>query len=208
MFGQIPARAKAGDRAPNLTWTKIVASVPASGGPQSLLGQTTVLLFLGPVSHNEQVFSIWNKLAEQFVDKPVNFVWIANETEESLGPFLKSHPVRGWLALDPQEESYKAYGVEGAAGVLIDQHGMIADFTFMTPQENQIQAVLDGRAIAIKGEPSEAQMSAILDGKAVRLDAEPFRSPPPPQKPDLPPSEEVHISPSLLSPTARRHVKT
>jgi uncharacterized protein (TIGR03435 family) len=202
MFGQVPALAKAGERAPNLTWTKIVASVPASGGPRSLFGQTTVLLFLPPVSHNEQAVSMWNKLVEQFADKPVNFVWIANEAEESLARFLKSHPVRGWLALDPQEESYKVYGVEGAAGVLIDQHGMIAGFTFMTPEENEIQAVLDGRAIAIKGTPSEAQMDAILDGKAVRLEAEPFRSPPPAQKPDVPPSEEVHISRSQTEGTA------
>ena len=196
MFGQDSAPVKAGDRAPNLTWTKVVASVPTSGGPQSLFGQTTVLLFLPPVSQNEQAVSIWNKLVEQFADKPVNFVWIANEAEEPIARFLKNHPFRGWLVLDPDEESYKACGVEGAAGVLIDQHGMIAGFSFMTPQENQIQAVLEGRAIAIKGDPSEAQMKAILDGGAVRLEAEPYKSPPPPQKPDFPPSEEVHISPS------------
>jgi hypothetical protein len=43
-----------------------------------------VLLFLRPVSRNEQAVSSWNKLVEQFADKPVNFVWIANEAEESL----------------------------------------------------------------------------------------------------------------------------
>jgi uncharacterized protein (TIGR03435 family) len=60
---------------------------------------------------------------------------------------------------------------------------------------------LDGRSIAIKGEPSEAQTNAILDNKIVRLEAEPSRSPPPPQKPDLPPSDEVHISPSKTNGT-------
>jgi len=202
MFSQARAPVHAGDPAPNLTWTKIVASVPASGGPRSLFGQTTVLQFLRPVSHNEHAVSEWNALVEQFADRPVNFVWIANEKEESLAPFLKTHPVRGWLVLDPSEESYKAYGVEGAAGVLIDPHGVIAGFTFMTPEADQIQAVLDRRTVAISGELSEAQMDAIRDSKAVRVEAEPIRSPSPPQKPNLPPSEEVHISPSETKGTA------
>jgi len=53
---------------------------------------------------------------------------------------------------------------------------------------------MDGRAVAIKGDPTEAQRAAFFAGEAVRLEAEPFRSPPPPQKPNLPPSDEVHIS--------------
>jgi hypothetical protein len=48
MFGQVGAPVKAGDPAPNLTWTKIVASTPTSAGPQTPLGQTTVLLFPPP----------------------------------------------------------------------------------------------------------------------------------------------------------------
>jgi len=82
VFGQVTAPVQTGDRAPNLTWAKIVASAPNSGGPQGLVGQTSVLLFLQPVTPNEQALSIWNELVEQFADKPVNFVWIANEGEE------------------------------------------------------------------------------------------------------------------------------
>lgn len=153
-FGQNPTPVRAGDPAPNLTWTKIVASSSTLAGPQNLSGQVTVLLFLRPVSHNEQTVSNWNKLVEQFADKPVNFLWIANEPEESLAPFLKSHAVRGWMVLDSQEESYKAYGIEGGAGVLIDTQGIIARYTSWTPDPKQIQAVLDGRAIAVKGKPT------------------------------------------------------
>src|SRR5215471_788000 len=106
MFGQDPAPVKAGDLAPNLTWGKIVSSTPTSAGPLNLLEQTTVLLFLPPVSQNREAVSQWNKLVEEFAGTPVNFVWIANEPEESLLPFVKTHPVRGWLVLDPQQESY------------------------------------------------------------------------------------------------------
>jgi uncharacterized protein (TIGR03435 family) len=139
--------------------------------------------------------STWNKLVEEFADKHVNFVWITNEPEESLAPFLKSHPVRGWMVLDPQQESYKSYGIERGDCVLVDRRGAIIGFS-STPNREQIQAALDGRAIAIKGEPTEEQKDAFFEGKAVQLEAEPFRFAAPPQKPDLPPSEEVHISPS------------
>jgi uncharacterized protein (TIGR03435 family) len=200
MSPEIPMPVKAGDPAPDLTWTRIIAST-ASGGPQSLIGQVTVLVFLPLVSHNEQTLAIWNRLVEEFADQPVNFVWIANEAEESLVPFLQNHPVRGWMVLDPAQESCRSYGVEVAGDVLIDPHGKIAGFTFMTPDRNQIQAVLDGRAIAVQGDPTEDQMDAFFEGKAVRLDAQPFRSPPPPQRPDYPPSDEVHISLSTVEGT-------
>jgi hypothetical protein len=196
VFGQTPIPVRAGDRAPSLTFTKVVHAGSASGGPQSLFGQTTVLNFLPPVSINEHAVIRWNKLVQQFADKPVNFVWIATEEEETLVPFLKTHPVRGWMVLDPQEESYQAYGIELGDGVLIDARGMIAGFTFGGPEAEQLQAVLDGRAIAIKGDPTEAQRKAFFKGNLVRVNAEPHRMPRP-QKPDLPPpSEEVYISPS------------
>jgi uncharacterized protein (TIGR03435 family) len=209
MFSQVPITVKTGDPAPHLTWTKIVASDPVSGTPENFIGYTTVLLFLRPVSHNEQTVSAWNKLVGQFAGMPVNFVWVADEKEESLLPFLKEHPVRGWMLLDPQEASYKAYGVEGSDEVLIDPRGTISGFSRWTPSQEQIQAVLDGRAIAVQGEPTEEQLDAFFEGKAVRVEASPSRPPPPPQKPDLPPSDEVHISLSqeqgTISSTAPDH---
>ncbi len=196
VFGQTPMPVKAGDRAPALTFSKIVQNGTGLGGPQSLVGQITVLNFLPPVSINGDAVKRWNELVEQFADKPLNFVWIAKEKEETLGPFLETHPVRGWMVLDPQDASYKAYGFWGGGGVIIDAQGIIAGFTFMPPDARQIQAVLDGTAVAIKGEPTEEQMDAMFEGKLVRLEAEPERMPAPPTKPDLPPSEEVYITPS------------
>lgn len=202
MFSHTAPSVQAGDPAPPLTWTKIVASTSESQGPQNLLGQTTVLLFLPPVSHNEQAVSIWNQLVDQFAGEPVNFVWIASEPEESLALFLKTNPVRGWMILDPQKKTYRAYGVGAAAGVLIEPRGTIAGFTFMSPNAQQIHAVLDGNAIAVKGEPTEEQMDALFEGRAVRLEAVPFRMPPPPRQPDLPPPGEVRIAPSQSDGTA------
>jgi uncharacterized protein (TIGR03435 family) len=211
MSAQIISSLKAGDPAPKLTYTRIVAFPGDSAGPENFAGRTTVLLFLGPVIANKQTVARWNGLVERFAEKGVNFVWIAKEKEDSLVPFLATHPVRGWMVLDPAEESYKTYGVEGGSGVLIDSHGVIAGFTSGAPQEDQIRAVLDGSAVVIDGQATEDQLDAIFEGKAVRLEARPRRMPPfePPRKPDVAPLEEPYISVSrtegTISSTAPDH---
>jgi uncharacterized protein (TIGR03435 family) len=191
VFGQTPAPVKAGDLAPNLIWTRILAG----GDPGSLLGHVTVIGFFPLVSPNESLVSLWNQLAAKFAGQAVHFVWIASEYQPPLDPWLEKHPVSGHLLLDPLGATAQAYGVE-FGGAIIDANGRVAGFTFMIPEEKQIKAVQEGRAIAIKGDPDDSQMDALLAGRAVRLNSEPHRTPVPQGKPDIPPSFEVQISPS------------
>jgi uncharacterized protein (TIGR03435 family) len=104
--------------------------------------------------------------------------------------------MNGWLLLDPTGETTRAYGAELSGTVIIDSSGRIAGFTFMDPDHAQIQAVLDGRALAIDGDATDAQLDEILAGRAVRLDAVAQRPPDAATKPNIPPSYEVHISPT------------
>ena len=195
-FGQTPPPVKAGDLAPNLIWTRILAG----GDPGGLLGHVTVIGFFPVVSPNESLVSEWNRLAAKFAGQRVQFVWIASEYQPPLDSWLEKHPVAGCLLLDPLSATAQAYGVE-FGGAIIDANGRVAGFTFMMPDENQIQAVQEGRAIAIKGDANDSQMEAILAGRAERLDAEPHRTPLPEAKPDLPQSLEVRISPSKTNGT-------
>jgi uncharacterized protein (TIGR03435 family) len=160
------------------------------------LGRVTVIAFLPNVSANERPVSEWNELVARFAGQSVNFVWIASEEESTLDPWLQKHPVSGWLLLDAKWDTARVYGVEGAGGAIIDTNGRIAGFTFIIPTEREIRAVQEGRVLAIKGDPDDSQMNAILAGRAVRLEAEPHRWRQPEAKPDIPPSYEVHISPS------------
>jgi uncharacterized protein (TIGR03435 family) len=196
VFGQTPAPVKAGDIAPNLVWTRILAG----GDPGSLFEHVTVIGFLPAVSPNESLVSRWNQLVAKFAGQPVHFVWIASEYQPPLDPWLEEHPVSGCLLLDPLGATAQAYGVE-FGGAIIDANGRVAGFTFMMPEERQIKAVQEGRAIAIKGDANDSQMDAILAGRAVRLDSEPHRTPAPEGKPDIPPSLEVQISPSKTNGT-------
>jgi hypothetical protein len=78
-FGQDSAPVKAGDRAPEIDWTKIMQSPESAKYQPSLTGQYTVLQFLPPVTPNAQAIDHWNELIAEFRDQPVQFVWIASE---------------------------------------------------------------------------------------------------------------------------------
>lgn len=176
VFGQNSASLKAGDVAPNLIWTRILQSPGGSGSdPVSFLGHLTVVGFFPVVSPNQQLVSQWNQLVANFADQPVQFVWVCSEYQPPLDAWLQDHPVNGWLLLDPLGATAQAYGVE-FGGMIVDTNGRIAGFTFMFPEEHQIKAV--------------------LERKAAGLNTEPHRSPEPEGKPKIPPSYEVHISPS------------
>jgi uncharacterized protein (TIGR03435 family) len=197
VFGQNPISVKVGDLEPNIVWTRILRSAESPDRrPGSFFGQVTVLAFFRNVSANESLVSKWNELVAKFAGQPVSFVWIASEQEPPLDPWLQKHPVSGWLLLDSKWDTARAYGVEMSGGVVIDTNGRIAGFTFMIPTEREIRAVQEERVLAIKSDADDSQMNAILADRAVRLNAEPHRWPPPEAKPDIPPSYEVHISPS------------
>jgi uncharacterized protein (TIGR03435 family) len=209
VFGQGPTPVKAGDLAPGIVWTSILQpGTFANGGPENLLGRVTVIFLFPNVSSNPSLVSRWNQLLAQFADKPVNFVWITSESGPELAQWLQVHPVHGWLLLDSNGDTARAYGMErpgtlGADAVIVDRNGRIAGFTFVEPDEEQIKAVLEGRAIAIDGDATDAQLNEIIAGRAVRLDAGPYAlSAPGEPKPEIAPSYEVHISPTATSGTS------
>src|SRR5580704_16227889 len=97
VFGQTSAPVKAGELAPSLVWTRILAG----GEPGSFFGRVTVIGFFPAVSPNESLVSLWNQLVAKFDGQPVRFVWIASENEPPLAPWLEKHPVSACLLLDP-----------------------------------------------------------------------------------------------------------
>jgi hypothetical protein len=92
-------RVKAGDRAPVIDWTKIVQSPESAKYRLGLTGQYTVLQFVPPVTANAQAIGQWNKLIAKFKDRPVQFIWIASENWSAVQPFLREHPMDGWLPI-------------------------------------------------------------------------------------------------------------
>lgn len=188
---------RAGDLAPQIVWTRVLGSPEATESDlRNYPGHVTVVAFFPNISANPKLVSRWNELVAQFADQPVTFVWITSEQSAELDSALNAQPVNGWLLLDAEWETAGAFGVEMAGGALIDASGRIAGFTVMIPNEQQIRAVQEGRALALTGDADDEQLDAVLAGRAVRLDAEPHRWRHPDPKPDIPPSYDVHISSS------------
>ena len=149
MFGQDAVPVKAGVPAPAIDWAKTVRSPEQATNQPSLTGQFTVLQFLPNVTANAQAIGRWNDLIAQFAGKPVQFVWIASEPWPAVQPFLKEHPMDGWLLIDEKEDTARAYGYEmGGGTAIVDPSGQIAGFSvFLQPV--QLSAVLEGKAVAI-----------------------------------------------------------
>jgi uncharacterized protein (TIGR03435 family) len=173
-----------------------VRSPDSAKYPPALTGEYTVLQFL-PVTPNTQAVGRWNDLIEKFRDQPVRFIWITAESRSALEPFLQDHPMDGWLLTDEKREIAGAYGTLMGGDVIIDAAGRIAGFTSFL-QAEPLTSILAGNAVAIpRGTEDDRVFKLLADGK-VRLETEPERFEPPraPEKPDIPPSYEVHISPS------------
>jgi uncharacterized protein (TIGR03435 family) len=195
-FGQaVPA--KAGDHAPEIDWTRTVRSPESAKYRPNLSGQYTVIRFLANVTSNAQAVGRWNDLIGEFRDKPVQFVWIASERWSAVQPFLREHPMNGWLLVDEKGETASAYGCAMGCDAIVDPSGRIAGFT-MFLQPEQLSGVLDGKAVAIPRGAEDDQVFKLLASGKIRLESEPERFSPPDisAKPDITPSYEVHISPS------------
>jgi hypothetical protein len=104
-LGQKTAPVKAGDSAPEIDWTRIVHAPESAKYHPGLTGQYTVLQFLRPVTANAQAIDQWNELISKFRYQPVQFVWIASEQWQVIQPFLREHPMDGWLLIDEKNEA-------------------------------------------------------------------------------------------------------
>jgi hypothetical protein len=172
VFGQGPVPVKAGDPAPHVIWNRVLQQPAGSTDAPGLFGRVSVICFLPNLSANASFIAHWNELARRFADKPVNFLLIASESGPALEGWLREHPVGGWLLLDPDSETAHAYGAETVGAAIVDFNGKIAGFAFMVPDERQIRAVLEGRAIAVEGDPSR---SALRDPRRSRIFRHPTR---------------------------------
>jgi uncharacterized protein (TIGR03435 family) len=167
---------KAGDPAPEIDWSKVVHAPESAKYRPGLAGNYTVLRFLTSVTANAQAVDRWNEMNAKFADQGIQFVWVASEKWSAVEPFLREHPMNGWLLIDEKEELALAYGCYPGGEAVIDSSGKVAGFTSFL-EAGDLTSFLAGKG-ALKSEP-------------VRFD-----SPPAIEKPDFPPSEEVHISAS------------
>ena len=197
-YGKITSRPKAGDFAPDITFTKVLHNEGAeSWSPADFYGKVTVLGFLPYVSDNPALVNQWNALVEQFAEKQVQFAWITREKESTLLPFLQEHPIKGWLFHDPNGGTGRSYGLESPETVIIGADHRIVGFDRDSafPNERVVNAVLDDRITTTPPKPPPEGLKAFSESRRVLLSPEPQRMPQPgDHKPDFSPSYAVHIA--------------
>ncbi len=182
VYGKITARPKAGELAPEVSFSKVLHN-PGSAAwtTANLSGQLTVLYPFPHLSGNPELVDRWNALIERFAGKPVQFVLVTGEKDATLLPFLKAHPIGGWVLHDPEGATGRAYGLEMPAAIMIGADRLILGFQHgIRPEAEVVSAVLADRE----------RGSALLSKEARRM--------PRPQdhRPDFAPSYEVHIAPA------------
>lgn len=143
---------KVGSPAPALTLKELLQAPRGIHGTwEELRGKAVVVEFwatwCGGCVDN---ISHLNELAEQFASRPVQFISITDETEiELVKQFLVRHPMRGWVAFDADEGTFKRYGiVVRPRTLLVDRRGVvqaIANPTSVTPQV--LEDLLAGKAL-------------------------------------------------------------
>ena len=199
-YGKITSRPKAGDFAPDITFTKVLHNDGTEPWvPEDFYGKVTVLGFLPDVSDNPELVNLWNALVEKLAEKPVQFAWITGEKESTLLPFLQEHPIKGWLFHDPDGGTGRSYGLESPETVIIGADHRIVGFDRDSafPNESVVNAVLDDRIILTPPKPTFESLKALSESGRVLLSPEPQRTPQPnDHKPDFSPSYAVHIAPA------------
>lgn len=156
----LPDGPQVGQVAPTLKLSKWLQAPPeaALGWPT---GKVVVLEFwattCGPCV---AYFPHMNELADEFKDKPVQFIAVTDEKESVIKRFLKKTPIHAWLGLGRdgglgENTPYKVEAIPHT--VLIDVHGRVAAITdpFVLRTET-IQACLDSSL----GAPAGGQISA------------------------------------------------
>lgn len=138
---QADSRVKVGSPAPPLTLKDVLQAPEHTNGTwEELRGKAVVIEFWatwcgGCVDNIPHI----NELAEKFASRPLQFISITDETDvELVKRFLERHPIRGWVAFDAEESTFKSYGIEGRPQtLLVDGAGIVravTNPTSVTPQ--------------------------------------------------------------------------
>jgi uncharacterized protein (TIGR03435 family) len=122
-----------GSPAPPLTLREILQAPQAMHGTwEELKGKAVVLEFWatwcgGCVDNIAHL----NELAEHFDSRPLQFISITDETDVDLVKrFLTRHPIRGWVAFDAAEGTFRRFGIEGRPRtLLVSPNGVVQAIT-------------------------------------------------------------------------------
>jgi uncharacterized protein (TIGR03435 family) len=202
-YGHITNHVKAGDTAPEITFTSVLSS-PTSA-PLSQLnfsGDPTVPVFSPDTSHSIESVTPWNVLVDRFANKAITFVWVTSEEDSTLMPWLSQHAMRGWVLYEQDGCLGAAYGFELPGSVFVGKdHKILGFHDGLPPGADVLNAALEGRVTTTR--PTKTTMKAFAQSNQVLLESVPRMLPHMgADKPDFPPSYALHVASSQRAGTS------
>lgn len=104
-----------------------------------------------------------NALAEKYKDKPVVFISVTDEPGDKVARFLKTTPVKGWVAPEAPAAVFKAYRVFGRPHtVIIGRDSIVAAVTYPDKvTEAALNSLLAGNTPSLSGPAGNEDAAAI-----------------------------------------------
>jgi uncharacterized protein (TIGR03435 family) len=159
----IPCQVKVASSAPSLDLKEVLQAPEETHGTwEELRGRAVVVEFwatwCGGCVDN---IAHMNELADRFASRPLQFISITDENDvDSVKRFLDKHPIRGWVAFDANESTFKKYEIVGRPRtLLVNASGIVQGITnpaSITPQV--LEDLLNGRPLNFP----EVRMGPIL----------------------------------------------
>lgn len=113
-----------------------------------------------------------NALSQKFRGQPMQFISITDEPRDIVSRFLKETPINGWVALDSNDATFKAYGVLGRPTIaLIDSSGVLRAVTGAPSQVNEsvLNQLIEGKALNFPAPSDEPPPLGMEPGAPVPL---------------------------------------
>ena len=150
------AEVQVGRAAPPLTLSQVLqAPAGTKANWHALKGNAAVLEFWATWCGGcrDQIPHL-NRLAEQFKSKPVRFLSITDEEPGIVQRFLKEYPMSGWIGLDSEGTTFRAYGVVARPQtVLVDANGIVRGIGWPSDLTGElIASLLEGKEFKFSSE--------------------------------------------------------
>ncbi|HWR53734.1 MAG TPA: TlpA disulfide reductase family protein [Bryobacteraceae bacterium] len=147
-----------GQPAPPLSVRQLLQAPPAAVANWPALRGKAVVLGFWATWCTPCVAQIprWNAMVERHKGRPVQFIAITSEDPDLIAGFLETHPMAGWIALDAEERTLSAYGIESVPfTVLVDAKGVVQAVTSLDHlTDADVNTLIAGRELRPLPQPS------------------------------------------------------
>ncbi len=153
---QNPDLPKPGTSAPPIQFDRLLQAPPgATATLAALHGKVVVLEFWATwCAPCVAEIPVLNSLRTATDPGKVVFLAVADQDAATVQPFLKTHPIDGWIGLDTEGKVFHSYGVEvRPATVVIGPNGRIVSSSVPPEQlhPEQLTALAEGRPVTLGG---------------------------------------------------------